>query len=512
LPSHLPKELLDSLAGVKGFDASAFEQVHGNGQQVVSVRMNPMKWPAPAGTGEHAEQASVSGAKADEPVAWRGKIGGGDAGRIERVPWSSHGYYLERRPSFTFDPLFHAGTYYVQEASSMFLEQALRQTTDLEQPLRVLDLCAAPGGKSTLIQSLISRESLLVSNEVIRARAGVLRENMVKWGGANMVITGNDPHDFQRMENYFDVIVVDAPCSGSGLFRREPAAIAEWSPENVRLCSGRQQRILADCWPALRQGGILIYSTCSYSVEEDEDILGWIAEELQATSCRLQLDESWNIVETNAKNGAYGYRLYPDRLQGEGFFIAALRKEDGGEFSYPKGMKDQAGHRKHSSGKGAHTSAHSTHTAGNRAHAGKLTRQEEGLVQDWTREDRPLIYFKHNDDVHGLPAHLEEDLSFLQSCCYLKMAGVPMGKLMAKEFVPGHELALSVIINAGLPVIDLSREEAIQYLRKEQISAGGAHRGWALARYEGHNLGWVKVLAGRVNNYYPRDWRILKRD
>ena len=166
--------------------------------------------------------------------------------KYERVPWSSSGYYLPERPFFTFDPLLHAGVYYVQEASSMFLEQALKQTVSLDQPLKVLDLCAAPGGKSTLLQSLINSDSLLVSNDVIRSRANILEENLTKWGAENVVVTNNDPKDFTRLENFFDVIVVDAPCSGSGLFRRDPEAINEWSVQNVALCSQRQQRILAD--------------------------------------------------------------------------------------------------------------------------------------------------------------------------------------------------------------------------------------------------------------------------
>src|SRR5689334_13722399 len=165
---------------------------------------------------------------------------------LEKILWTDFGYYLEQRPSFTFDPLLHGGAYYVQEASSMFLEQALKQTVDLTQPIKVLDLCAAPGGKSTHIQSLLSSESLLVSNEVIKARAGVLKQNIIKWGASNVIVTNNDPQHFNRLEGFFDVMVVDAPCSGSGLFRRDEEAIEEWSLDNVQLCCGRQRRILAD--------------------------------------------------------------------------------------------------------------------------------------------------------------------------------------------------------------------------------------------------------------------------
>ena len=395
------------------------------------------------------------------------------------------GYYLAERPSFVFDPLFHAGTYYVQEASSMFLEQAIRQTTDLGRPLRVLDLCAAPGGKSTLLQSLLTPDSLLVSNEVIRTRVNVLQENMVKWGGANTVITSNDPRDFQRLENYFDVIVVDAPCSGSGLFRRDPAAIAEWSPENVQLCQQRQQRILADCWPALRQDGILVYSTCSFSREEDEEILDWMTEDLDATSCRLQTDPAWNIIESVGKKGTYGYRFYPDRLQGEGFFIGCLRKNDGGNYTWPRNKKMTAE---------------------------RLSKKEEEGVRNWVLSELPLFFFRHQEYSYALPLSLAEDLAVLQSSCYLKKAGVLLGKPAAKEFIPEHDLALSALVSRQLPAVSLSREQAIQYLRKEEIHIDAAHRGWALVRYEGQNLGWIKILPNRSNNYYPKEWRILKRD
>jgi 16S rRNA C967 or C1407 C5-methylase (RsmB/RsmF family)/NOL1/NOP2/fmu family ribosome biogenesis protein len=467
----LPKEFLSSLDGLAGFDREGFEATHAKGSPPTSIRLNPAKCPT-------------------LPPPFQS--------RAEKIPWSSHGYYLHERPSFTFDPLFHAGAYYVQEASGMFLEDVLRQTVDLSLPLRILDLCAAPGGKSTLIQSLIAKESLLVSNEVIRGRVGILQENMVKWGAANTIVTQNDARDFGKMVNYFDVIVVDAPCSGSGLFRRDPQAIKEWSVDSVRSCSQRQQRILADCWPALRQGGIMIYSTCSYSKEEDEDILDWLidATAITAESLPLSIDDSWNIVATITSKGGYGYRFYPNRLKGEGFFVAAVKKGDGGEFAYPRNKT----------------------TIGER-----LTKQEESAIRNWIRPERPLGFFSHNDQLFSLPANLAADAAYLQSCTYLKSAGILTGRAAAKEFIPAHELALSELIPDTLPAIDLSKEDAIQYLRKEEIhipaaGAGGgttpdpaSFRGWALVRYEGLNLGWIKILPGRINNYYPKEWRILKR-
>ena len=467
MSSQLPKELLASLKGLSGYDAQAFEVVHTSGGQVTSIRVNPGK----VGVGDSGEHAG------------RGSSVWTVAG-AERVPWSSFGYYLPERPSFTFDPLFHAGTYYVQEASSMFLEQALRQTTDLSRPLRVLDLCAAPGGKSTLLQSLLSPDSLLVSNEVIRNRVHILEENMVKWGGINTVITSNDPADFNRLENYFDVMVVDAPCSGSGLFRREPEAMAEWSPGNVQLCHQRQQRILADCWPALCNDGLLIYSTCSYSREENEDILDWMVEDLGATTCRLETPPDWGIVETAGRSGAYGYRFYPDRVKGEGLFVACLRKNDGAAFTAPrkKGMLERP------------------------------ARKDEERIAAWVRPGTSLFYFHHQERIYGVPAELAADLPILQSSLYLKRAGAPLGKLSVKEFIPEHDLALSTVISPALPALALSREEALQYLRKDEWRPAVTHRGWMLVQYGGHNLGWIKALPGRINNYYPKEWRILRRE
>ena len=471
---------MSSLEGVAGFDAASFEAVHASGRQVTSVRLNPAKW---QGGGD------VSGVRRgdeDSSGAWRG-----DAGmqvQMKKIPWSSWGYYLSERPSFTFDPLFHAGAYYVQEASSMYLEQALRQTVELSRPLKVLDLCAAPGGKSTLIQSILPEDSLLVSNEVIRSRAGVLQENMIKWGAAGVVVTNNDPADLGRLENYFDVIVVDAPCSGSGLFRREPEAIEEWSPDNVQLCHQRQQRILSDIWPALRKDGVLIYSTCSYSKEEDEEILDWMITALGATSCQLQVDPAWHIVESQSEKGGYGYRFYPDKLEGEGFFIAAVRKEEGDTFTYPKSKRQGIE---------------------------KLSRKDVEELKGWVKEVEALSFFRHEDMIRALPAALMEDLSYLQSFCYLKKAGVLLGKPSVKEFIPEHELAMSTMIGEQLSAVELSREEAIGYLRKDELRMTGdklqGARGWTLVRYQGQNLGWIKVLPNRINNYYPKEWRILKR-
>jgi 16S rRNA C967 or C1407 C5-methylase (RsmB/RsmF family)/NOL1/NOP2/fmu family ribosome biogenesis protein len=434
---NLPAALLNSLQHIKGFNEEDFVAVHNNAAQITSVRLNPAKkW---------------------EIINHKSKI-----------PWADDAYYLKERPSFTLDPLFHAGAYYVQEASSMFLQQALQQTADLSKPLKVLDLCAAPGGKSTLIQSLLNTESLLVSNEVIKTRVNILSENITKWGAAN----------------YFDVIVIDAPCSGSGLFRKDAAAIEEWSLNNVQLCSQRQQRILADIMPSLKENGVLIYSTCSYSKEEDEDICDWITNGLKVESLKLKVEESWNIIETQSeKNNAYGYRFYPDKVKGEGFFIAAFinRQQAAGNRQSEK--------RKHE----------------------KLSSKEIAVLQPYLKNATDFFFMKQNEEVIAMPLHLQDDVAVIQSSLYIKKAGVKMGAIIRNELIPHHELAVSTIIDTAVPSVEVDLETALQYLRKQEIKINTTLKGWALIKYQRLPLGWVKILPGRVNNYYPKEWRIFNK-
>jgi 16S rRNA C967 or C1407 C5-methylase (RsmB/RsmF family)/NOL1/NOP2/fmu family ribosome biogenesis protein len=471
--NRLPTLLLESLQGLPGFNRSAFEAAHASGGQVTSIRFNPAKLST-----TNNEQGILN----DD---WHSTGPGHDSRLMTHVPWSSFGYYLTDRPSFTLDPLFHAGTYYVQEASSMFLEQALKQSIDINRSLRVLDLCAAPGGKSTLLQSLLNKESLLVSNEVIKSRAAILEENLVKWGAANTIATNNDPLHFARLENYFNVIVIDAPCSGSGLFRRDPLAIDEWSGNNVALCSQRQQRIIADAWPALQPGGLLIYSTCSYSAAEDEDILDWMINNLQAESKRLQLNDDWHIIETfsPAHHGA-GYRFYPDKLKGEGFFIAVVQKKEDATAFEPKPGKNKLE---------------------------QVTKTEQALVEPWLNNGNAIVLFKQHDSIIALPAGLEKEIPLLQSALYIKHAGVTVGKIAGKDFIPAHALAMSSLINKNVPRIELDRQQALQYLRRDEFRLETTQKGWSLVSYRKHNLGWIKILPGRFNNYYPKEWRIIKQ-
>ena len=461
----LPIKLIQSLQNIKGFNEEAFNQVHQSGGQITSVRLNPKKI--------FNQQYSIFNTQP------------------ERVKWSSNGFYLKERPSFTLDPLFHAGAYYVQEASSMFLEEAIKQTVDLSKPIKVLDLCAAPGGKSTLIQSIISKESLLVSNEVIKTRVNILSENMTKWGAANVIVTNNDPTDFQRLQNYFDVIVVDAPCSGSGLFRKDSNAIDEWSEKNVELCARRQQRILADIMPSLKEGGVLIYSTCSYSKEEDEAIADWLVEQFAVSSLQLAIDEDWGIVETVwEKKKTYGYRFYPYRVKGEGFFIATFKKMPSGT-EVNNEVKNQKSKTKRK--------------------PEKISAKEIEILKPYLINVNDFFFIKQNEEIIAMPLHLENDLAIIQSSLYIKKAGVKLGTLIRNELIPAHELAVSNIINPAIPRLEVDKETALQYLRKQEIKIESGLKGWVLLTHSQLPIGWIKIIGHRINNYYPAAWRILNK-
>ncbi len=458
---NLPEPLIQSLQNVKGFNEDAFKVVHQSGGQITSLRLNPQKI--------FNIQYSIFNHQ------------------LERVPWSSNGYYLTLRPSFTLDPLFHAGAYYVQEASSMFLEEVLKQTVDLTKPLKVLDLCAAPGGKSTLIQSIISADSLLVSNEVIKTRVNILSENITKWGAANVIVTNNDPADFKKLAGYFDVIVVDAPCSGSGLFRKDPNAIAEWSENNVALCSQRQQRILADILPSLKEGGVLIYSTCSYSQQEDEDISNWLQKEYSLFNIQFSIPTDWGIVESNG-----GYRFYPDKVKGEGFFIAAFKK--------PQGESDRG-----------QVFEGRSQKKNLKSKSPQVTEKEIEVLKTYVTNVDDFFFIKQNEEVIALPKHLEDELVIIQSALYIKKAGVKLGTIIRDELVPAHELAVSNIIHPAVPKIEIDKEAALQYLRKADINIEPGIKGWVLLTHEQLPVGWIKAMASRCNNYYPAAWRILNK-
>lgn len=458
-PHNLPATFLNAVRNSAGFDESSFIKAHVENNPITSIRINPQK------------VSSINSLNFDDD-------------NILPVSWSKYGYYLSQRPSFTLDPLFHAGAYYVQEAGSMFLHHALNSTVDLTTDIKILDLCAAPGGKSTLLQSVISDNSLLVSNEVIKTRVNILLENITKWGAENVVVTNNDPKDFQRLGGFFDVLVIDAPCSGSGLFRKDASAINEWSEANVALCSQRQQRILADALPALKDGGILVYSTCSYSQQENEAICDWLKENYAAESIKLEVDAHWGIVETiSPQHKAFGYRFYPDKTKSEGFFLAVFRIP--------------------ASGNGA--------VANTKSKAQMATKAEAVYAGEALHCAGNYEMIKSGDDILAISKNVFEDFKIIQANFFIKKAGVRVGVSSNKGIIPNHELAMSNIMANCYPKIDLDKESALNYLRKSDIEISNIAKGWALVQYEGIALGFIKVLHNRVNNYYPREWRIINK-
>lgn len=411
----------------------------------------------------------------------------------QQVPWNEHGYYLEARPVFTLDPLFHAGAFYVQEASSMFVEHAFKTlVTRTEQPLRVLDLCAAPGGKSTLLASLLQENDLLISNEVIQTRASILAENLTRWGQMNTWVTNSDPKEFARIPGYFDVMLIDAPCTGSGLWRKDEDAIDEWSVDHVKLCSERQKRILADVLPALKPGGILLYATCSYSFEENEWIADWICKELGLKPADIPVAEEWNITITESPEyGAKGYRFYPWKVRGEGFFLAAFRQaaDEEEEEEQPRRKDKQKDKQK-----------------GNNKSGNSKVKDETDRWKSLL--DTDFVAVQRNDEYYAIHPEHKKDFDLLQQQLRIKKTGTALGKIMGKDVIPDHELALSIHLAKSTPSVKLSREEALSFLKKEEVAKDNPVKGWQVATFEGLGLGWGKWLPNRMNNYFPKNWRI----
>ena len=450
----LPEKLIASLADLPGFNQEAFVQTHQVPADFTSVRLNQFK---PFELATHPFMHTMV------PMSW-----------------CDQGYYLQGRPSFVLDPLWHAGAYYVQEASSMFLQTIVSQLADPQKYYKVLDLCAAPGGKTTLLANAF-KNGLVVANETIKSRNAILEENCIRWGSDHIVVTQNDPSHFKALPNFFDFIIADAPCSGSGLFRKDPQAIQEWSEENVLHCSQRQERIIEESITALQEGGYYIYSTCSYSFEEDEQIMDYIASIEGMASVTIQIPEASGIVTTySPKHRAQGFRFYPDKVKGEGFFIAVFQKQTAAytsQFSSPFQFT---------------TLSKSVQAGLDAVYSLPI---EANCIQ-------------HQDEIIALPMHCIQDLQTIRAHLYVKKMGMRIGILKGRDLVPSHDLAMCQW--AQMPYEDISVElnDALQFLRRADFTLTGS-KGWHSISYMNCRLGWVKVLPNRLNNYYPNTWRIL---
>ncbi len=388
-----------------------------------------------------------------------------------KVEWCQWGRYLNERPIFTYDPHFHAGAYYVQEAGSMLIEKLLLPFFSENKNLIVLDLCAAPGGKSTHLLSMMNEDGILVSNELIPTRNKILRQNIAKWGFSNCIVTQNKAEDFSKSNIQFDVIVIDAPCSGEGLFRKDEHAISEWSIDQVNVCSNRQSQILDAILPALKPGGLLLYSTCTYEESENDLQIEQLIHEygMQAITPTPPV----GIVSTK-----YGWQAFPHRVRSEGFYCSLLQKPGERKTSLILSQKNTA--------------------------------KKNNLpdFSHWITKDDSFNYTIHQDFIYANTNGVQLVTQQLSSSCYIRMSGILMGEIKGKDFIPSPELALSNSIHSETPSVTLNLEEAIQYLCGDPLPSKSEQIGWHLVKYEQSVLGWAKKIASRWNNYYPKEWRI----
>ena len=396
------------------------------------------------------------------------------------ILWSTKGSYLPERLSFTFDPLFHGGGYYVQEAASMFLEQAIQ--TYVSQPVCCLDLCAAPGGKSTHLLSILPEDSLLVSNEVIRMRSNILAENIAKWGYAHSIVTNNDPKEVGALTHLFDVIIADVPCSGEGMFRKDTDSTGEWSIDNVKLCASRQRRIIHDIWDSLAPGGVLIYSTCTYNTENEENI-HYIATELGAEVLPIPTKKEWNITGA-LKYDHPVYRFMPHKTDGEGFFLAILRKDEG--YRDPIRIKNRKEKSKQSA----------------------LSIPE--TLNSWLTASSDFSLAWRGETAVAFPRAYEDTYKLVASKLRIVSAGITLGEQKGKDILPAQQLALSLHLNrSAFNEYEVTWKEAIQFLKKEAMQLPTElTKGYILLTYQNLPLGFVKHLGNRANNLYPNEWRI----
>lgn len=441
------------------------------------------------------ENAAVAFSALEQPASVSIRRNPAKPGRLqfavsENVPWCKDGFYLDERPVFTLDPLFHAGAYYVQDSSSMFVGHIARKVIEKfkdRKVLKVLDLCAAPGGKTTdlaaSLRAVYGNDFILVSNEVVKQRASVLASNTAVWGDPCVVVTSDDPVRFAGMEGYFDIILADVPCSGEGMFRKDVDALEQWSSDNVKLCQGRQRRIVADVWPALADGGVIIYSTCTFNRFENDDNVRWIAEELGADFI-FEDQCSDDILFQGVLRTEYGFSLVPGLVKGEGQYCSALAKNGKVESLSPV-IKQKP----------------DTRASGKARKRGPVL--SEDLFSDYVRT------VQKGDMVKAIPESIADEIIFLESGLHVLLSGCAAGVVKNGTLVPDADMALSVIFNKNAyPAVDLSLDMALSFLKGNPLVLPDAGKGYVTVCYDSLPLGFVKNLGSRSNNLYPKGRRI----
>lgn len=369
----------------------------------------------------------------------------------------------------------------------MFIAETVRQLTQSREPLAVLDACAAPGGKTTAIIDSIPDGSLVVANEYDYRRASVLTENIIKWGSPDCVISRGDTAKFAKSGIMFDIAVVDAPCSGEGMMRKEPDAVSQWTPGLVEQCAQLQRTILTNIWTALKPGGCLIYSTCTFNRRENEDNIHWLIDTFDAEPVEIETKPEWNIIRSPlTREGVCALRFFPGVIEGEGLFIAAVRKPGTPQNHHPRKEK-------------------------NTTNTGKAQIPKIATSMILNPEDYDIIM--EGDTVSALPRSYARLIEQLKRKLDVVHAGVTIGTIKGKDLIPSQSLAMSKILNRGMfPAVELSLTDAINYLRRETITLpSSTPRGYVVATYGDVPLGFVKNIGNRSNNLYPPSWRILKK-
>ena len=471
-------------------EAGALCTALSSGNLPTSIRTNPFK---PLKDGENLFR-QTDNAVSPSDIA--------DSPTLRPVAWCPSGSYLSERPSFAHDPLWHAGAYYVQEAASMFIAQAYKVidstfSTDkvMGTPLKMLDLCAAPGGKSTLWRSLLPDEALLVANEPIRQRAQILAENLTKWGHPHTFVTQAFPDAFTSLEDTFDIIATDVPCSGEGMFRKDEQAREEWSPAAVISCADRQRDILTSVWPALKDGGFCVYSTCTFNREENEDLVAWACDTLGAELVEIPTDPAWNIAGDTTGRNLPVYHFFPHRTEGEGLFLALLRKKKGEMFNDRRKLQILLDARE---GNG-------------RKRGAKSSVKPNATLLSWLHNAEDFTFQCSEAGVWtAVPTAFVGIREQLAQVVPLLIGGIEIAEEKGKKLIPQHALAMSIAASSSaFPRVEIARDSALAYLHREAITLPAeAPRGYVLLTYRGLPLGFANNLGNRANNLYPNEWRL----
>lgn len=457
---QIPDEFVRSLEGLGGVAAGLADAIANTTPQV-SVRFNRSK----------------SGTQLPDGVA------GCPAG--DAVPWCSEGLYLDERPQFTPDPLLHAGCYYVQDASSMIIAHVVRHLSKgYGHPVTYLDACAAPGGKTTAAISALPEGSLVVANEYDGKRAMILAENIVKWGYPDVMVTRGDTSRLTRAGVMFDIVGADVPCSGEGMMRKEAAAVTQWSPGLVAECAALQRSILDNLVPLVRPGGYLIYSTCTYNIDENERNVEYLISEYGMEPIEIPTDPSWGIAHGITDSCRHALRFMPHMTRGEGLFMAILRRPADAPTTRMAKTK-------------------------NRKVANAPVPKEAAAIVSPTMLDTHRL-ISDGQAVTLIPRTFQAERAAIADTCDVIADGVAVGTVKGRDLIPAHACAMVPDLLAdSVPRVELSHDQALDYLRREAVTLpDGTPRGHVIVTYAGHPLGWMKNLGNRANNLYPAEYRI----